>query len=163
MPEVTVRSADQNDYLSVYEFVSTCPPLEHYYEHFYKIILRYFGDTCFIAEENGRIVGFLLGFFSQKHKKTCFLWQIGVALSHRGKGISSLLLEAVEKKCLDRGIQRIELTVDPENIKSKKFFEKMGFHNASENEGNILEIGGTIAVKDYYKPGRHFILYEKKL
>ena len=55
------------------------------------------------------------------------------------------------------------MTVDPENIPSQKLFEKNGFLNISSREGEIVEVMGNTAVKDYYKPGRHFILYDKKI
>ena len=69
---LVIRRASELDYLRVYEFVSECKPLENYAEHFYKIMLRYFGDTCYLAEQNGLIVGFVMGFFSQDHKKRTY-------------------------------------------------------------------------------------------
>ncbi len=137
--------------------------LENYAEHFYKIILRYFGNSCFVADYNGDIVGFLLGFVSQVHDKTYFMWQIGVDPSIRGKGIGKMLLEKAEKEARKLGCSRIELTIDPKNKLSKRLFEKMGYINVSAKEGDFVRLMGNIAVKDYYKPERHFMLYEKKL
>ena len=57
----------------------------------------------------------------------------------------------------------MELTVDPENIPSQRFFEKNGYKNVSFKEGEIVEVKGKPAVKDYYKPDRHFILFQKEL
>jgi phosphoribosylamine--glycine ligase len=159
-----VRTAKQTDFLNVYEFVSSCPPLENYAEHVYKILLRYCGNSCFIAEIRNRIVGFVLGLISQTHEqRTYFLWQIGVSSSVQGTGIGKRLLEEVEKQVIAQGCHRIELTIDPENVPSQKLFEKMGYGNISQREGDTLDILGNMAVKDYYKPGRHFMLYEKIL
>jgi len=159
-----VRNADETDFLDVHNFVCGCPPLEGYAEHVYKILLRYFGDSCFIAEIRKRIVGFVLGFFSQTHtKKTYFLWQIGVSPSLQGSGQGKLILEEVENQLKKKGCQRIELTIDPENIPSQKLFEKRGYGNISPEQGETIEVKGNLAVKDFYKPGRHFMVYEKKL
>lgn len=159
----TIRKANEKEFLKVHKFVSHCKPLEDYPEHLYKIILRYFGETCFVAEENNNLIGFVMGFTSQFYENTYFLWQIGVKLSMRGKGMGKMLLQEVEREVKKLRCERIELTIDPENRPSLKLFEKMGYKNISSNEGEIVKVNGKIAVKDYYCPGRHFILYEKKL
>jgi ribosomal protein S18 acetylase RimI-like enzyme len=125
--------------------------------------LRYFGNSCFIAEFNKDIVGFVMGFKSQVDKNKFFLWQIGVFSKYREKEVGKKLLNRIEKAAKELGCKSIELTVDPENIPSKRFFEKNGFLNISSKEGEIIEVMGNIAVKDYYKPGRHFILFQKEL
>jgi len=159
----TIRKAKEEEFLNVYEFVSRCNLLESYDEHFYKIMLRYFGNSCFVAEYNDNIVGFVLGIVSQVHDKTYFMWQIGVDKSIREQGIGKMLLETVEKEVKKLGCNRVELTIAPKNIPSKRLFEKMGYLNVSAKGGEIVEVMGNTAVKDYYKPGRHFMLYEKSI
>jgi phosphoribosylamine--glycine ligase len=162
--ELRIRRASQSDFLEVFDFVSACPPLESYPEHVYKILLRYFGNSCFVAEIRQRIVGFVLGFISQTHAApTYFLWQIGVSPTMQGNGLGKQLMQAVEKGAAEIGAQRIELTIDPENAPSRKLFEALGFSNISAAEGKTVEVANNIAVRDYYKPGRHFMLYEKNL
>lgn len=163
MRTLQIRKADEKEFLSVYNFVSRCKPLENYSEHFYKIMLRYFGNSCFVAEFNNEIVGFVMGFRSQVDNDKFFLWQIGVFSYHRGKEIGKMLLDEFEKVAKDIGCKRIEVTVDPENIPSQKLFEKMGYLNVSVKEGETVEVMGNTAVKDYYKLGRHFMLYEKNI
>lgn len=162
--EMRFRTASETDFLEVHDFVSVCPPLENYAEHVYKILLRYLGNSCIIAEIRGRVVGFVLGFISQTHShKTYFLWQIGVAPFMQGTGLGTRLLEYVETHVNDLGCERIEVTIDPVNTPSQKLFEKLGYGNISKKEGKTVKVKGNIAVKDYYKPGRHFMLYEKNL
>jgi len=156
-----IRKATQEDFLSVHQFTAGCPPLENYPEHVYKIILRYFGDYCFIAEENSQIIGFAMGIIPQTFPGTYFLWDIGVAQSYQGQGIGGKLVREVENELRKLGFKRIEVTIDPVNLPSRKLFEKMGYQNISEREGKTLEVEGNIAVQDYYKPGRHFMVYEK--
>lgn len=162
--ELRVRSSEETEFLDIYEFVSRCRPLENYAPHVYKILLRLFGNSCFAAEIRGRIVGFVLGMISQTHaQSTYFLWQIGVSPMQQGTGLGKRLLKEVEERVKKLGCQRIELTIDPENIPSQKLFVGMGYANISRDEDDTVEVNGNIAVKDFYKPGRHFMLYEKKL
>lgn len=160
---LALRKVSEKDFLEAYNFVSQCKPLENYAAHFYKIMLRYFRNTCFVAEHDNKIVGFVMGFISQMHEKTYFLWQIGVSPAMQGKGVGCTLLEYVETELRKIGCNRIELTIDPENIPSTKLFEKSGYKNISDKEGKTVDVNGKTAVKDYYSPGRHFMLYEKYL
>ena len=159
--KIDIRKAREEDFLAVHHFVSTCPPLEKYFEHFYKIMLRYFQNTCFIAEAGDNIVGFLMGFVSPVHENTYFLWQVGVSPMTQGKGVGKLLLQAAENYLKEIGIRRIEVTVDPENEPSIRLFRSSGYTNISRREGETVHVLANLAVKDYYSPGRHFILFEK--
>lgn len=156
-----IRKATQEDFLSVHQFTAGCPPLENYPEHVYKIILRYFGDFCFIAEENSQIIGFAMGIIPQTFPGTYFLWQIGVTPPYQGKGIGGKLVREVENDMRKLKFKRIEVTIDPVNLPSKKLFEKMEYKNISEGVGKTIKVDGNLAVQDYYKPGRHFMVYEK--
>lgn len=156
-----IRKATQEDFLRVHRFTSGCPPLENYPEHLYKIILRYFGDYCFIAEKKEQIIGFAMGIVPQSFPHTYFLWQVGIAPSYQGKGIGGKLVRVIENEIKKKGITRIEVTIDPVNSTSQKLFEKMEYKNISEKVGKTIKVQGNIAVQDYYKPGRHFMVYEK--
>jgi len=158
-----IRKATQEDFLSVHQFTAGCPPLENYPEHVYKIILRYFGDYCFIAEDKGQIMGFAMGIVPQSFPGTYFLWQVGVAPSYQGQGIGEKLVREVENELEKLGFIRIEVTIDPVNLPSQKLFEKLGFQNISKKMGKTIEVEGKSAVRDYYKPGRHFMVYEKRI
>lgn len=162
-PSPTVRQVAENEFMKIYKFVEKCKPLEHYPAHLYKIMFRYFGSTCFIAELKNKVLGFVIGFISQQHEKTYFLWQIGVDPSKQGKGVGSIILEMVEAEVKKLGCQRIELTIDPENKPSQNLFDRMGYRNVSGREGEQVTVDGNAAIKDYYSPGRHFMLYEKYL
>jgi len=155
------RQAREEEFLNVFEFVSHCKPLESYAEHVYKIMLRHFNNSCFVVEEEKKIVGFVLGFVSQTDMKTYFLWQVGISPDKQGKGLGGKLLDFLEKKVKGLGCKRIELTIDPQNLHSQKLFEKKDYQNISRKEADVVMVKGKAAVKDYYKPGRHFMLYEK--
>ncbi|HEY9246625.1 MAG TPA: GNAT family N-acetyltransferase [Candidatus Methanoperedens sp.] len=158
-----IRRAAQEDFLKVHRFTAECLPSETYPEHVYKIILRYFGDCCFICEENDSIVGSVMGIVPLNFPGTYFLWQIGVSPLHQGKGIGKKLLMKVEEELKRMKFTRIEATIDPVNLASQKLFLKMGYKNISEKVGKTIKVEGKAAVQDYYNPGRHFMVYEKQI
>jgi hypothetical protein len=61
------------------------------------------------------------------------------------------------------GCTRIEVTIDPENIVSEKLFIKNGYSNISSKIGPTVLVNKKKAVKDYYSPNRHFMVFEKKI
>lgn len=160
---VTIRQADEKDFLAIAQFTASCKPLEPYPAHLYKIMLRYCGDTAFLALTRDRIVGFQMGFLSQRHPGTYFLWQIGVSPSMQEQGIASRILSHAERCLRNLHVERIEVTIDPENLPSQKLFERAGYTNISQQEGETAMVNENLAVKDYYASGRHFMLYEKML
>lgn len=160
---LVIRKAREDEFLDIYRFVCSCGVLETYGEHFYRIVIRYFGDTSYVAERDGRILGFMWGFLSQSRPDTFFLWQIGVDPSTRGEGIGARILEVAEAELAEHGCRRIELTIDPSNRPSQRLFEKRGYSNISDGEGRTIEVEGVPAVFDYYRPGGHFSLFEKRL
>jgi diaminobutyrate acetyltransferase len=159
----SVRNPGEGDFLRVHNFVKQCDTIETYPKHLFKIITRYLGNSCYIAEIGDRIIGFSMGMRSQRDPETFFLWQIGVIPGLRGKGVAKELVEAMERRARSLGCSKIEATVDPANRQSYRLFEGMGYVNVSEREGETIKIGGKIAAKNYYKMGRHFMVYWKTL
>jgi L-2,4-diaminobutyric acid acetyltransferase len=156
-----VREARADELPKILELVKNCKPLEVYPAHVYKIIFRYFRDFCIVAEQNQKIIGFAIGFSAQNSKQACFFWQIGVNPKIQAKGVGKELVTYFEKKVKELGYKRIELTVDLENIPSQKLFEKLNYENSSKKEGAVVSKDNKIAAKDFYGPGRHFIVYTK--
>lgn len=157
------QTAREEDFLMIQRFVARCPPLEGYPPHVFKILLRYFRNTCFVAKIDREVLGWVLGFISQVHDATYFLWQIGIGPALQGKGVGGELLAYVEDEVEKKGCKRIEVTIDPENIPSQKLFEKKGYQNISEQKGKTVKVEDNLALKNYYGPARHFMLYEKIL
>jgi diaminobutyrate acetyltransferase len=160
---VRFRPAREDEFLAVQGFVSGCPPLEAYPQHVYRILLRHFGSCSFVAEREGRILGFVLGVASHRQPGTYFLWQIGVAPDQQGTGLGRRLLRHVESELVRLGLERIDVTIDPLNDPSRKLFEASGYYNVSAGEGTTVVVNGQLAAADFYRSGRHFLVFEKTL
>ncbi len=161
--DINIREAREDEFLEVYDLVSQSPPLEKYFQHFYKIMLRYFSSTCLVAEYQNKLVGWQMGFVSQNDHHTYFLWQIGVHPAMQGRGLGGLLLEETEKRAYELRCGRVEVTIDPENLASEKLFLKNNYLNISPQIGNTITVNTREAVRDYYSPGRHFMVFEKRI
>lgn len=159
--KIRICSPTERDAAEVCRFVASSPPLENHPEHFYRIMLRYFGETCLVVRCGETITGFLLGVISGTLPDTYFLWQVGVAPFLRKKGMGAKLVARAEKKAKAYGCERIRVTIDPGNTPSRKLFERMGYSNISRRRGKTVLVCGNAAARDFYGAGRHFMLYEK--
>ena len=91
-------------------------------------------DMFWVAEENGLVIGYIVAQYleSKGHKilrdrRYCYLQQIGVLDSARGKGSGKKLLERLMKECSRQGIDDIELDVWGFNSSAQEFFQTSGF------------------------------------
>jgi GNAT superfamily N-acetyltransferase len=92
-----------------------------------------FGDNpklhCAISEWDGEAVGFAAWFvnfstFSGRHG--CYLEDLYVRPSHRGKGLGKALLTWLAKECVDNGGARLQWAVLDWNAPSIAFYKSLG-------------------------------------
>jgi Acetyltransferases, including N-acetylases of ribosomal proteins len=85
-------------------------------------------STILVAEENEELVGYLLanGGQAEKNKHSAYI-VIGVNQTHRGKGIGTLLFQAVDVWALNHNLHRLELTVVTANEGAVALYKKQGF------------------------------------
>lgn len=163
MSEATLRRAREGDAEAMHALAAECSPLEVYPLHQYVILLRYCGDLSYVAEVDGEIVGFEVGIPASRRDGVYFLWQIGVVPDQRGTGLAQQLLETTEERVRAAGYRTIELTVDPTNEPSYRLFRSAGYDNVSHREDSAIQVDGRWAAEDHYGPGRHFVLFEKRV
>jgi len=98
--------------------------------------LRDGGEWLFVVEdEDGRVVGFLLGRHSGDTAK---IGWIAVHPNYWGMGIGGMLLRAIEEKARRMGLRAVE-TGTPF---ARSFYEKYGFKCIGVQRALILEIAG---------------------
>ncbi len=66
---------------------------------FSKWYIRHFRDTCLLAEEDGKMIGFIMGFLSQSKSDESYIRIVMVDPASRGKGVGRVLYEEFFKKC----------------------------------------------------------------
>ncbi|PTM59620.1 diaminobutyrate acetyltransferase [Desmospora activa DSM 45169] len=119
------RAPRKEDGLDVWRLIKEAGTLDLNSPYSYLMLCDLFSDTCVIAEEKGKIVGFVSAFLSPDSPDTIFIWQVGVAQSQRGKGLGKRLLREVLRRKACAGVRFLEATVSPSNIPSQSLFRSL--------------------------------------
>lgn len=86
--------------------------------------LRRNPDTCFAAEENGRIVGAIMAGHDGRRG---YIYHTAVSPEQRHCGVGSALVEASLAALEAEGITKVALVVFSRNEDGNAFWEKQGF------------------------------------
>jgi len=81
-------------------------------------------DLFLVAEENGKIIGTILGGFDGRRG---MLYHLAVSPPYQERGIGSQLMDEVEIKLRARGCHRCYLMVTTDNPGAMDFYEKRGW------------------------------------
>jgi RimJ/RimL family protein N-acetyltransferase len=102
-------------------------------------------STFLLAEEGGRPVGFLeaTGGAFRRNRHVAHL-VIGVLEEHAGRGIGTALMVEAQRWARERGIRRLELTVETHNRAARALYEKMGFAVEGTRKDAMLVDGSYV-------------------
>ncbi|MEH7380988.1 GNAT family N-acetyltransferase [Bacillus sp. JJ1533] len=106
-------------------------------------------STILVAEEEGRLIGFLMaiGGHARRNKHSVYI-VIGILSDARGKGVGTQLFNELEKWALTHQIHRLELTVVTQNVAGLSLYKKMGFEIEGTKRHSLLIDG--VFVDEYY-------------
>ncbi|MGB3908523.1 MAG: ribosomal protein S18-alanine N-acetyltransferase [Methanomethylovorans sp.] len=114
------------------------------YIHFYEM----HGNMFLVAEYLGSIVGFVVGYRMNEREGRVF--SLAVREEFQGKGIGTMLLDALFKEFYSNLLKYATLEVRTNNIKAKGLYLKMGFVPCWIEKG-------------YYSDGEDGIIMKMKL
>lgn len=124
-----------------------------------KLFFDHFTQTSFIAEKDGKLVGFLIGFLSQTHSNEAYIHFVGVHPAYRkhniGKNLYNKFFNVVKQN--NRSIVRC--ITSPVNKVSIAYHTKMGF----EIEDGDKNVDGLSINTDYDGLKQDRVLFIKKL
>ncbi|MBN1437127.1 MAG: GNAT family N-acetyltransferase [Sedimentisphaerales bacterium] len=95
-----------------------------------------------------------VGYFAlvpQVEEDQAMLSKIYVKAQQRGSGLGKAMMEFVEGRCKELGIDRLWLTVNRHNTETIGFYEHLGFSKS----GELLQDIGNGYVMDDYKMVKH--------
>ncbi len=156
-----VRNAFPGDFLEVVDRSREWADIVIERESVYHIFTEHFRDTCFIAEDRGVMIGYLLGYRSQARPEEALVHLVQVAPRLRGNGVGRRMFNQFEAAVRRMGCTRIATHSRPENGNCNRFYKAMGFEVVSGE--NTIEVNGMPAVKDYNGPGKHRVVWSKKI
>ena len=94
------------------------------------------GETCLVAELDGRIVGFALGAMMEKPKNAWrYGWVewLGVRPRFKRHGVASRLLSRLTEKFIERDARIMLVDTDEGNHDALAFFRKKGFNHETRH------------------------------
>jgi len=120
-----IRHAEPSDYARVIEVVDEWWGGREMAAMLPKLFFVHFRETSFVAEDDGRLAGFLCGFRSQTFDDEAYIHFVGVDPAQRGSGLGRELyerfFEAVEPRTVVRAV------TSPVNELSVAFHRSLGF------------------------------------
>jgi ribosomal protein S18 acetylase RimI-like enzyme len=99
------------------------------------------GHSHFVAVQGRQVLGWcdVLPLYGEMRAHVGVLG-LGVAATHRGRGIGSALMRAAIEKAAKRGLSRIELTVNADNAVAQALYIRMGFEReGTQRDGWCLD------------------------
>lgn len=117
-----LRPARHGDGAALWQLVRQAGTLELNSAYFYMLFASDFGDTCLIAEQDGKIAGAVIGYRPPRDPDSAFVWQIGLAPALRGRGMGARLLESWLSLPANSTARWLTATVATDNLPSQKLF-----------------------------------------
>jgi L-2,4-diaminobutyric acid acetyltransferase len=118
----SIRPPTLTDAARIGLLAGSVPELDRYAVYLYLLLCDHFVDSCAIAEDQGRVVGFVTGYRKPSQQDTLFIWQIATAPSVRGRGVAAALLDDVLSRPAQREVRYLETTVTADNHASRRLF-----------------------------------------
>ena len=96
-------------------------------ERAHPIFFYELGEQALIAEADGEVVGFLLGFVAPTHPPTAYVHLVGIHPDHRRRGVGKDLYETFNERARAAGAVRLKAITNVGNDGSIRFHEALGF------------------------------------
>ena len=124
-----------------------------------KLFFIHFCPTSFVAEQDGLIIGFVVGLVSQSYPDEGYIHFVGVHPNFREGGLGHLLYERVFEVMIRNGCRVVRCVTSPVNKGSIAFHLHLGFKpDLSEK---VVE--GVSVFEDYDGPGEDRVLFSIEL
>jgi ribosomal protein S18 acetylase RimI-like enzyme len=154
-----IRIVKDSDYNAIIPIMNEWWGGRHISDMLPKLFFIHFKETSFVAEESGKIIGFIVGFVSQTFPNEAYIHFVGVDPKHRnigmGRELYTIFMDTVRKK----GCEIIRCVTSPVNKTSIQYHKKMGF---DIEPGDYL-VDGVPVTKDYDGVGGDRVLFKKTL
>ncbi len=152
-----LRKFSMSDLNAVIEINRVCLP-ENYSQFFYVDLYRRFPETFLVAEEDGKVVGYIMcrievglgdiGFTGLRKKG--HVVSVAVIPEHRKKGVGEALVSSAMESMKTYGAKQCYLEVRVSNDPAVNLYKKLGFEVTRTAQG-------------YYADGEDAYVMTKKL
>lgn len=123
-PPLHFRSTRPADGASLWRLVQSTGALEPNTPYAYLLLASDFGRTCLVAEQDGHVVGAVIGYHPPGQARTAFVWQIGLTHALRGRGLGLELLQRWIALPANQDCVWVTATVAEDNAASQALFTR---------------------------------------
>ncbi|MFJ7730873.1 GNAT family N-acetyltransferase [Lysinibacillus sp. NPDC097231] len=154
-----IRSVKGSDYYVISPLINEWWGGRNMSDMLPKLFFDHFTQTSFIAEEDGKLVGFLIGFLSQTHSNEAYIHFVGVHPEYRKHNIGKHLYHKFFNVVKQNNRSMVRCVTSPVNKVSIAYHTKMGF----EIEDGDRNVEGLSINTDYDGQNQDRVLFVKKL
>ena len=156
---VLLRHAEASDFLSIITVLDGWWGGRHMSDMLPKLFFVHFRPTSFVAECNGNIVGFIVGFVSQTSSDEAYIHFVGVHPDFRKGGLGRTLYERFFNATSKLGCRVVRCVTSTFNRASISFHQRMGFVVEPGNK----TVDGISVFENYDGVGEDRVLFSKRL
>lgn len=121
-------------------------------------LIHEFGNTAFVIKDEGQVVAYLFGFYSQT-ENLAYVHLLGVREKYQRNGLGLLLYENFINIARAKGMKKIKALTTPSNAKSISFHKnRIGMTLLGSPNGE-----GVNVVRGYSGATRETVVFEKHI
>jgi ribosomal protein S18 acetylase RimI-like enzyme len=124
-----------------------------------KIFFIHCQNTCFIAEEENEITGFLVGFLSQYIQDEAYIQLAGVHPNCRKQGVGKRLYQEFYTVCKSNSVSIVKSCTSPQNTLSIAFHQRLGFAILPGDS----KVNGFDVTSNYLSEGKSKVIFEIRI
>ncbi|MGV9414397.1 diaminobutyrate acetyltransferase [Nocardia sp. NPDC003693] len=117
-----LRNPQVDDGGSIWKIAVDSQVLDANSSYAYLMWCRDFAATSIVAEIDGEIAGFVIGYRRPHDPDVLFVWQVAVDHAHRGRGLGVAMLDRLLDICAAENISTLETTISHDNPASIAMF-----------------------------------------
>ncbi len=149
--EVLIRKASIYDLDDLYQIEVECFSSDAYTRNLIEYFLRTPSFLIFIARDNEKTVGFVVGSVERKGSiRIGHVYTLDVRRNYRRRGIALKLMNELERSLLRNGVNACYLEVGIDNTPAQELYRKMNYKPIK-------------MLYNYYGKERHAVLFFKIL
>jgi L-2,4-diaminobutyric acid acetyltransferase len=120
--DLLFREPRAEDGPAISSLIASCPPLDTNSAYCNLLQCTHFAPNCVVAEQAGRVVGWISAYRPPSAPDHIFVWQVAVAASARGTGLAGRMLEVLLARSAVDGADRLITTITENNAPSWALF-----------------------------------------
>lgn len=132
---ISIRTAEPTDHARVVAVLDEWWGGRRMVDMLPKLFFDHFRHTSFVAERDGELAGFLVGFLSQSSPEEAYVHFVGVSPAERGTGLGRALYERFFAAARAAGRTRVRCVTSPANTGSLAFHAALGFDASVPRSG----------------------------